>query len=49
MFKNFLALLLAILVLKYFLPPETVNLANEILVKILTLISHLIAMINLPQ
>jgi hypothetical protein len=49
MFKNFLALLIAILVLKWCLPPETVNLANEILVKILTIISQLIATINLPQ
>ncbi|HZJ41013.1 MAG TPA: hypothetical protein VFD16_01980 [Candidatus Saccharimonadales bacterium] len=49
MFKNFLALLLAILVLRWCLPPETVSLANEILVKILTLISNSLAMINLPS
>ncbi len=49
LFGNFLALLVAIVIMKWLIPTETVELANEILVKILTIIRDLLAMIQLPQ
>ena len=49
LFGNFLALLVAIVILKWLIPTETADLANEILVKILTIIRDLLAMVPLSQ
>lgn len=48
-FNGFFALIITLVVLKWFLPPETTGLANQILVKILTIINNLLAMITLPH
>ena len=52
MFKTlngFLAMIVLIVVLKWALPPEAVELATQILVKVLTLIRDLLQQVNLPQ
>lgn len=52
MFKalnGFLAMIVLIVVLKWALPFEAVDLATQILVKVLTLIRDLLQQVNLPQ
>lgn len=52
MFKalnGFLAMIVLIVVLKWALPQEAVDLASQILVKVLTLIRDLLQQVNLPQ
>ncbi|NCN99989.1 hypothetical protein GW920_02595 [Candidatus Falkowbacteria bacterium] len=52
MFKGlsgFIAIIVIILIMKSAVPQEAVALANEILIKILSLIRDLLTQINLPQ
>lgn len=49
LFNGFLAILVVIIALKWLVPPEASEIATEILVKILTIIRDLLAIINLPQ
>ncbi len=47
--NGFLGIIILIVILKWVLPLEAVELANQILVKILTLIRDLLMQVNLPQ
>jgi hypothetical protein len=47
--NGFLGIIVMIVVLKWFLPPEAVSLASDILIKVLTLVKDLLAQVNLPQ
>ena len=52
MFKllnGFLTIIVLIVVLKWFLPSEAVDLASQILIKVLTLARDAIQQVNLPQ
>jgi hypothetical protein len=49
MLNGFLAIIVLILVLKWALPTEAVNLASQILIKVLTLIRDALQQVNLPQ
>ncbi|MFA5184420.1 MAG: hypothetical protein WC456_02725 [Patescibacteria group bacterium] len=47
--NGFIALIVLIIVLKWALPQEAVELASQILVKILILIRDLLQQVNVPQ
>jgi len=47
--NGFIAVIVLIVVLKWALPPESVALASQILIKILTLIRDLLQQVNIPQ
>jgi len=47
--NGFIAVIVLILVLKWAVPQEAVDLASQILVKVLTLIRDLLMQINVPQ
>jgi len=47
--NGFIAVIVLILVLKWAVPQEAVDLASQILIKILTLIRDLLTQINVPQ
>jgi hypothetical protein len=47
--NGFIAVIVLILVLKWAVPQEAVDLASQILVKFLTLIRDLLMQINVPQ
>lgn len=49
LFNGFLAILVILAMLKWFLPPEVGSLATEILIKVLTLIKLLLSQVTLPQ
>lgn len=47
--NGFIGVIVLILVLKWAVPQEAVDLASQILVKVLTLIRDLLMQINVPQ
>jgi hypothetical protein len=47
--NGFLAIIVLIVVLKWALPAEAVELASQILIRILTLVRDLLQQVNLPQ
>lgn len=49
LFNGFLAIIVVIIVLRWFVPQEAADLASQILIKILTLIKDLLMQVNLPQ
>ena len=49
LFNGFLAVLVILIALKWFLPSEVSSLATEILIKVLTLIKVLLSQVSLPQ
>jgi hypothetical protein len=52
MFKvlnSFLGIIVLIVLMRWVLPSETSELANQILIKVLTLINDLLQQVNLPQ